>query len=66
MNAPSGVKASATMGGPIVIEHFGLPSSAKAFQMNMAPSSPPEASSRSSAEGADGKGCHAKAVTAST
>lgn len=64
-NAPSGVNASATIAGPIVIEHFAAPSVASAFHMNIAPSSPPDANNLSVSITGGCVGCQANAVTAS-
>lgn len=62
IKAPSGVKASATTGRSIVIEHLGLLSGSRAFHIDMAQSSPPEANNRSSAGGVDCNGCHIRQV----
>ena len=66
MNAPSGVKASRTMGESIVKKHFALLSGLRAFQIRIAQSSPPVAISRSSSCTAcvGGNGCQAIVVMA--
>ncbi|KAK1250958.1 hypothetical protein MKX07_005513 [Trichoderma sp. CBMAI-0711] len=64
IKAPSGVKARRTTGKSIVKKHFGLLSGLLAFQIRMAPSSPPVAINRSSsaANSPDGNGCQAIVV----
>ena len=64
MKAPSGVKASATMGDSIVRKALGLFSGMRAFQTRIEQSSLPDAMSRSSSAGFACRGCHASAVMA--
>jgi len=66
IKAPSGVKASRTIGESIVKKHFDLASGFRAFQIRIAQSSPPVAIRRSSsASGCEGgSGCHAIVVMA--
>lgn len=66
IKAPSGVKASRTIGESMVRKHFALLSGFLAFHINMAQSSPPVAISRSSSGAAwfGGSGCQAMVVMA--